>query len=294
MITVAGSINMDLVVTTDRTPNKGETLLGRDFQTNPGGKGANQAVAAARLGNMTNMIGHVGKDAFGVSLIENLTQQNVGTEYVKAKDGSSGIATITVAEGDNSIIVIPGANFLWESEEWEQYASIIQKSDVLVLQLEIPLNVVEAFADMANKVGTTIILNPAPAQALPAGLITLADYLTPNETECKELFGMKAEEAVAQFPNKLIVTEGEKGAVYHDGTSLVRIPVPGFPVKAVDTTGAGDTFNGALASAIAEGLTLRKAVSFANAAASLSVQHHGAQKGMPSREAVLQRLGELE
>ncbi|CDO04724.1 Ribokinase [Oceanobacillus picturae] len=292
MITVAGSINMDLVVTTDRTPNKGETLLGRDFQTNPGGKGANQAVAAARLGNTTNMIGHVGKDAFGVSLIENLTQQNVGTEYVKTKDGSSGIATITVAEGDNSIIVIPGANFSWELEEWKQYASIIQKSDVLILQLEIPLNVVEAFANMANKVGTTVILNPAPAQALPATLITLADYLTPNETECKELFGMEAEDAVAQFPNKLIVTEGEKGALYHDGTSLMRIP--GFRVKAVDTTGAGDTFNGALASAIAEGLALKEAVSFANAAASLSVQHHGAQKGMPLREAVLERLGELE
>ncbi len=292
MITIVGSINMDLVVSIDRAPNRGETLMGKNFHTNPGGKGANQAVAAARLGNSTSMVGHVGTDSFGTTLLNNLKEQNIETTYVKRKEGPSGIANITVAGGDNSIIVVPGANFSWEVREWEQYEDLITKSDLLVLQLEIPLNVVEAFADMANKRGTTVILNPAPAQSLPAGLIGNVDYITPNETECKEIFGMKAEEAVAQFPNKLIVTEGEKGAVYHDGTSLMRIP--GFPVKAMDTTGAGDTFNGALASAIAEGLTLKEAVSFANAAASLSVQHYGAQKGMPLRKAVLERLGELE
>lgn len=292
MITVVGSINMDLVVSIDRVPNRGETLLGKTFHTNPGGKGANQAVAAARLRSVTNMVGHVGTDAFGISLLDNLKEQNIDTTYVKRKEGPSGIANITVAGGDNSIIVVPGANFSWDAQEWEQYEELIAKTDVLVLQLEIPLVVVEAFAGMANKLGTTVILNPAPAQALPASLISNVDYITPNETECREIFSLHAEEAVAHFPNKLIVTEGKKGAVYHDGTSLVRIP--GFPVKAVDTTGAGDTFNGALASAIAEGQDLNKAVSLANVAASLSVQHHGAQSGMPKREAVLERLGEIE
>lgn len=292
MITVVGSINMDLVVSTDRVPKRGETLIGKNFHTNPGGKGANQAVAAARLGNTTNMVGHVGTDEFGTSLLDNLKEENIETTYVKRKEGPSGIANITVADGDNSIIMIPGANFHWDGNEWEQYEDLIAQSDVLVLQLEIPLEVVEAFAEMANKVGTTTILNPAPAQPLPASLTRNADYITPNETECKEIFGMGAGEAVSQFPNKLIVTEGEKGAVYHDGTSLVRIP--GFPVKAVDTTGAGDTFNGALAVAIAEGQDLNKAVSFANAAASFSVQHPGAQSGMPDRKAVLERLDDVK
>ncbi|WP_042221033.1 ribokinase [Oceanobacillus manasiensis] len=291
MITVVGSINMDLVVSVDRAPNRGETLIGKTFHTNPGGKGANQAVSAARLDHLTNMVGHVGTDAFGTSLLNNLKEQNIRTNYVKRKEGPSGIANITVAGGDNSIIVVPGANFSWEAKEWEQYDDLITKSDVLVLQLEIPLEVVEAFAEMANKRGTTVILNPAPAHSLPASLIRNVDYITPNETECMEIFSMNAEEAVSHFPNKLIVTEGEKGAVYYDGSSLVRIP--GFPVKAVDTTGAGDTFNGALATAIAEGQDLKKAVSFANAAASLSVQHYGAQNGMPEREAVLARLGEM-
>lgn len=289
MITVIGSINMDLVIQSDRLPVPGETILGESFQTNPGGKGANQAIAASKLGYPVQMVGKVGNDTFGDALLENLNASGVSIKRVKKSDDTaSGIASITVVNNDNSIIVVPGANFEWEDTEAESLRTVIRESDMIIVQLETPLAFVEAVVSIAYQEGIPSIVNPAPAQALTTKFMEEATYLTPNETECENLFHASVEEAVGKYPNKLIVTEGKKGAAYHNGEQLVR--VDGFPSEAIDTTGAGDTFNGALGVALSEGMPLDKAVCFANAAASLSVEKFGAQGGMPTREMVEYRL----
>lgn len=288
MITVVGSINMDLVVRTDRFPKQGETAMGNLYTTIPGGKGANQAVAAARLGSGVQMVGAVGTDAFGQVLAEGLDNEGVQIEHVKQLDGMSGIANILLSEGDNRIIVVPGANHLLEEEGMDDLESLFKASDLVILQLEIPLPVVQRTLEICKRIGTPTILNPAPSAGYRKEMEPYWTYLTPNESEAEEIFGEQWEDALEQFPNRLIVTLGKNGARYFDGGR--HVTVEGYETSAVDTTGAGDTFNGAFGVALSEQMPFEEAVRFANAAASLSVEKMGAQGGMPGREEVLRRM----
>lgn len=291
MITVIGSINMDLVVKTDDFPQQGETTLGNLFTTVPGGKGANQAVAAARLGGQVNMIGNVGNDVFGEELLENLNTNHIDvSRVVKSTETASGIANILLSEGDNRIIVVPGANYELTPSRINDIKDVIKASRLVVLQLEIPIPTIDYILQVCTDLKVPVLLNPAPAAGFDKRFMKQVSYLTPNETECEQIFGADLETALEEYPNKLIVTLGSEGARYFDGTKHVF--VKGFKTEVVDTTGAGDTFNGALAYALVEGLQLDEAVKFANAAGSLSVEKFGAQGGMPARQQVDERLAD--
>ncbi|MDY0257953.1 ribokinase [Gudongella oleilytica] len=283
-ILVIGSINADLVFQTDRRPEVGETVLGNSFITVPGGKGANQAVAAARLGAKVGFIGCVGDDANGRVMLENLQGQGVDIQGISILKGmSTGVAGIVLSGGENSIIVIPGANHLVTKEIIDEHIDLISSSRMVVLQFEIPVETVEYVLDLCSNKNVPVILNPAPAVDMVTHSILKATYITPNETELIHLFGNReVEDILKEYSNKLVLTQGKKGASFHNGEKLIH--VEGRPVKAVDTTGAGDTFNGALAVALAEGNELIKAVEFANKAAAISVTKLGAQGGMPGRE----------
>jgi ribokinase len=286
-ITVIGSINMDLVTSTDKIPKVGETLLGNSFHTIPGGKGANQAVAAARLGAEVTMIGCVGDDPFGKTLIDHLNSQGIHTENVEiAPDTSTGIASITLSQGDNSIIVVAGANNMVTPTFIDKNETNISNSSMLLLQLEIPLESVIRAVELAKKHQIPVILNPAPIQKLPKELLERVDFLTPNEHEQELLLSSinGTKEEVERIRAKCIVTKGSKGVVVHENSGEVEIP--GFQVDAVDTTGAGDSFNGGLAFALCEGLPLVDACRFANAVGGISVTKLGAQSGMPTRDEV--------
>lgn len=293
IITVVGSINMDLVTVTSKTPGKGETVLGERFYQIPGGKGANQAVACARLGAEVYMIGAVGTDSFGTSLKEHLQQEGIHVTNVKpVTHKETGIAAITVSEGDNRIIVVPGANEDVMPNDVEACEEMIAQSDICLIQLEIPLETVEKAAELAKKHGVTVILNPAPAQPLSKSLLDCVDWLTPNEHERPIIFQQVNEEAYA---NRLIVTEGEEGASVSINDELKQIQ--GYSVSVVDTTGAGDTFNGALAVALSKGMNVEEACRFANAAAALSVTKLGAQSAMPTETELyrfLEKVGDLK
>lgn len=286
-ITVIGSINMDLVTSTTQIPKVGETVLGHSFHTIPGGKGANQAVAAARLGADVTMIGAVGNDSFGKTLVEHLTNEGINTENImKVKDTSTGIASIIVSEADNSIIVVPGANNHITPEVIEKHEDKIINSNILLLQLEIPLESVIRAVELAKKQGVRTILNPAPIQKLPKKLLEMVDFLTPNEHEQTLLFDSidGTEEELAKFKEKCIVTKGSKGVmIYKNGE---KIEIPSIQVEAVDTTGAGDSFNGALATALCDGLDIEEACRFANVVGAISVTKLGAQTGMPTKKEV--------
>lgn len=289
MITIIGSINMDLVVQTNNFPKLGETTFGDLFTTAPGGKGANQAVAAARLGSNVNLVANVGNDAFGDELIENLRMNEVNTKYIsKSPETATGIANILLSEGDNRIIVVSGANHKLLPTRIDEIIDVVKASKMIVLQLEIPIVTIDYILDVCANLNIPVLLNPAPAAGFQKRFMDKITYLTPNETECEEIFGMNSESALEKYPNKLIITLGSKGARYFDGKQHVF--VKGFKTAVVDTTGAGDTFNGALAHALVEGLNLADAVKFANAAGSLSVEKFGAQGGMPSRKEVEERL----
>ncbi|KGR74209.1 ribokinase [Ureibacillus sinduriensis] len=288
MITVIGSINMDIAIQTEIFPKQGETVLGNLFTTIPGGKGANQAVAAARLGSQVQMVGAVGQDAFGKELHGNLINENVHVEGIAKTNSSTGIANILLNDNDNRIIVVPGANFDVDRSLIDQNMDLIKKSSLVMLQLEIPVDTIEYVLGLCEKLSIPILLNPAPAANYKPEWIEKVTYLTPNETECEVIFGADYETVLKQYPNKIIVTLGGDGAAYYDGAHIVK--VPGFKTKAVDTTGAGDTFNGAFAHAITEGKSIEESVQFANIAASLSVEKFGAQGGMPSIEKVNERL----
>ena len=290
MITVIGSINMDLVVDTTIFPKQGETVLGNLFTTVPGGKGANQAVAVARLGGDLHMVGAVGQDSFGKELTNNLKVEGIDTQFVYATDeAATGIANILLYEQDNRIIVVPGANALITPKEIDAAKSLIEKSEMVIMQLEIPADTVQYALQVCKDLNVPVLLNPAPAESFNPSWMDLVDYLTPNETECADIFSEDVESALEQYPNKLIVTLGSNGARYFDGKE--HIFIEGYKTKAVDTTGAGDTFNGALAYAVTNGQSLKEAVRFANIAASLSVEKFGAQGGMPTLQMVENRLG---
>lgn len=281
---------MDLVVTSSRRPGAGETVLGDSFKTVPGGKGANQAVAAARLGAEVAMIGRVGDDAFGKDILENFRANAVNTQNVKPVTHlESGTAHIILAEGDNSIVVVEAANREVTPAYVDEAAKVIRDADIVLIQQEIPEETVVHVSTLCAEFGTPLLLNPAPARTLSQEVIDNAAYITPNEHEAEILFqGMSPAQALRQYPNKLFITEGSKGVRYFDGTEEILVPT--YKVEAVDTTGAGDTFNAAFAVALAEGRALQESIRFANRAASLSVTKFGAQGGMPTRDEVEESL----
>ena len=265
-------------------------MLGQSFKTVPGGKGANQAVAAARLGAEVVMIGRVGDDSFGTDILENFKANHVNTSYVKpVTHCESGTAHIILAEGDNSIVVVEAANREVTPAYVDDVAEAIRHADIVLIQQEIPEETVIHVSQLCAEYQTPLLLNPAPAREVPQEVIDNASYITPNEHEAEILFkGMKPAEALRQYPNKLFITEGSKGVRYFDGNEEVLVPT--YKVEAVDTTGAGDTFNAAFAVALAEGKSIQDSVRFANRAASLSVTKFGAQGGMPTRNEVEESL----
>ena len=287
-IVVVGSINMDLVTQSPRFVGPGETILGERFLTIPGGKGANQAVAAARLGAEAALIGAIGNDAFGKQLRDGLAAENIDLGQLATLDAvASGTASITVAGGENQIIVVPAANARVTPAQVENAQALIARADAVLVQMEIPLETVEATLRLGHRLGTPVILNPAPAQKLPTDWLKLARYVTPNQHELAILLGADPEEdfraLMQRAPCPVVLTRGDEGAWYRErGEPLHQ---SGFAVDVVDSTGAGDTFNAALAVFLHEGLAT--AVRKACAAAALSVTKLGAQGGMP-------RLQELD
>lgn len=282
-ITVVGSISTDFVVTVNKRPKIGETIEGQSFATKFGGKGANQAVACSRLGAETHMIGAVGDDDFGERLLENLEENGISVNNVeRVTHCSSGSAFITLSDGDNSIVYIPGANAELNKSTIEKAEKLVASSDIVLVQNETPKHIVETLIDLCHELTTPILLNPAPAREINEEFMDKVSFLTPNETEFSVLFPEKSvKEILEKYPNKLILTLGEKGAQYFDGKEMIT--VPSFKSNnVVDTTGAGDTFNGAFAYAYASGMVIEESIRFANLAASLSIQKEGAQIGSPT------------
>jgi ribokinase len=292
-IVVVGSSSIDLVVTSPKRPIAGETVIGESFHIVPGGKGANQAVAAARAGAKVEMVGAVGNDQFGDMVLDNFRKQGVSTKFMKSvTNESTGIAHIVIAEGDNSIVVVPGANNKVDQSLVDRAKEAIKDASVVLLQLEIPLDTVMYVADLCKKWEVPVILNPAPAKILTLELVEKVTYLTPNEHECRTIFRDCAdvEELLKRYPNKIILSEGSQGVRYFDGDRFVRVPA--LSVDVVDTTGAGDTFNGVFAVALSQGLPLKQAIRYGCVAASLSVTKLGAQGGMPAMEEIRKHVGD--
>jgi ribokinase len=295
-IVVVGSSNTDMMIRLPRLPKPGETILGGEFLSAAGGKGANQAVGAARAGGKVTLIARVGRDSIGDQALRALTREGIDLAHVSRDAGAaSGVALIFVAkDGANSIAVAGGANARLSTRDIASAAHVIRRASLLVMQLETPLATVRAAAQLAAKADVPVILNPAPARPLPKDLMPLISVLTPNETEAELLTGVEVRDARgaakacailrSRGVPRVIVTLGARGAFVADdaGEELV----PGFKVKAVDSTAAGDIFNGALAVALTERRLLLDAVRFANAAAALSVTRRGAQPSAPQRTAI--------
>lgn len=281
-ITIVGSINMDLITVTDQVAAAGETVSGTHFETLFGGKGANQAIAASRLGADVSMISKVGDDAFGAEMIKNFEDNGVVTDGIAVEEKTpSGIANIIVSDKDNRIIIIAGANGQVDKAHVDNYTSVIKNSDMVLLQFEIPMDTIRHTLDICRKEEIPVIINPAPVTELEREYFEAATYITPNEHERAQLFKMR-EDGLPEYYEKLITTQGAQGASYfNDGREIL---IPPKNVDVVDTTGAGDTFNAAFAVAIAEGRTVEEAIYFANDAAGLAVRKLGAQSGMPMRE----------
>ena len=293
-IVVVGSINLDLVAATQRIPISGETVAGHSFQTFPGGKGANQAVAAARLGGSVSMIGRLGTDGFGSQLRHSLEESGVNTDGIEVVQGSSGVALITTgANGENAITVVASANAHLSAADLDAHLGLIRSAGILLTQLEIPLETVEHLAAIAIRERIPLVLDPAPAQLLPRSLLKCVDWLTPNETEACFLLrrapGELSEEVLKDASNALlalgsrnvILKLGRRGCyvALSDGT---RQLLPAYSVHAIDTTAAGDAFNGAFAVAVLNGQDPLGAALWASSAAAISVTRPGAQPSMPT------------
>lgn len=291
-IAVVGSLNMDMVVTAPRIPLKGETITGQALHFVPGGKGANQAVALGRLGADVSMFGCVGEDDFGRQLIHTLAANGVKADQVRTLQGqTTGVAMITVGDGDNSIVVVPGANGLVDRTYIDSIQDELLQSQMVILQLEIPLDTAVYVIDLCHRAGIAVLLNPAPAQELSPDLIEKLTFITPNEHEAAIVFADQGDyrELLRRYPEKLIITQGSAGASFASQNGEVH-QIPASPATVVDTTGAGDTFNAALAYAWSQAMTLETALVFANCAAGLSTEKFGAQGGMPTMAEVTARL----
>ncbi len=301
-VLVIGSANMDFTVAVPRLPTEGETVTGGTFYVSHGGKGANQAVAARRLGGEVRFVGCVGQDPQGDQVVDQLAAEGIPKDGVIRTGTATGVALIMVGrEGRNQIAVASGANLELLPELARMHAPLMPWAKVLLLQLEIPIQTVQWALATAREHGVLSILNPAPAQSLPDALLSLVDYLTPNATEAKLLTGVAvtgpesatqaAQHLLTRGVRRVIVTLGAQGALSCDGKSAVHFPA--FPVEAVDTTGAGDAFNGAMAVGLAAGGTWEEALPLANAAAALTCLKRGAQTSFPRRadvEAFMRKL----
>lgn len=296
-LTVVGSINLDHVIRVAQFPRPGETVIGQDYHIIAGGKGANQAVAAARAGARTRFIACVGEDAEAPALISGFANDGIDTESIERIKGvNTGVALIQVNQaGENTIALAAGANAHLTPEQLANYP-LTPDCHQLLLQLEIPLATNIAAAKNAKLLGATVVLNPAPAQALPASLLALVDIITPNETEAEQLTGIKVSDASSaaaaaehlhtQGIATVLITLGAKGVWLSEQGSSGQL-VPSFVVNAVDSTAAGDTFNGALLAALASAPSLLEAVRFAQAAAALSVTRRGAQTSIPYYDEII-------
>jgi ribokinase len=295
-ILVVGSFMMDMVVRTPRVPEMGETIIGNSFLRVPGGKGANQAVAASRLQGDVVMAGKLGNDIFADEFLEILRNEGIDTQYV-LRDSAlpTGIGNVTVDEtGNNRIIVVPGANLAYQPTDLNAIEDVIQKASVVMLQLEMHMATVEHAVDLAYKYGVPVILNPAPARALSDELLKKVTYLTPNKAEAEQLSDMKicdkkdvkrSADVLLRKGVKNVIITLEKDGAYFANASEERF-IPGFEVQPVDTVAAGDSFNGALAVAIVQGKDLKQAVGFANAVGALTVTHQGAIPSLPNLQDV--------
>ena len=301
-IVVVGSINLDLVVGADRIPKVGETVAGKTFNTFFGGKGANQAVAAAKLGYPVAMIGCVGTDAFGTQLREGLDDAGVDTVGVSIVEGPSGVALITTSSrGENNIVVVPGANEHLTPAFLEKAAPLLQRAGMILTQLEIPFDTVDYLAHIAERNDVPLMLDPAPARDLPMSLLRRVAWITPNETEIRELLKRRiesesdyyaaAECLLSSGTKNVLLKMGSRGALVAQQDGLKEI-VSAFPVDPVDTTAAGDAFNGGFAVGLMRGMNPIESAGFASAVAAISVTRAGAQPSMPTSAEVEQFLAE--
>lgn len=291
-IVVVGSVTMDMVTVTPRIPRTGETVIGTGFGATPGGKGANQAVAAARLGYPVQMVGNVGRDAYGPALLDNLARAGVDITSMEKVDGPSGLAPIFLAvSGENAIVVVPGANGKVDPAFVDRHAALIRSAGMVLCQLELPMQTVNHVITLCAQAGVPVMLDPAPAATLPEAIWNQVAWFTPNETEAAfYLDGISAPEDATRH----LLAKGLRGVVLKRGAegSYVAVAggkaawVPAFKVEAIDTVGAGDCFNGAFAAALLEGKEAWAAARFASAAAAISVTRRGAQASMPSRAEV--------
>lgn len=287
-IVVVGSINMDYVLKTEALPKLGETISAKSFTTVFGGKGANQAVAAARLGAEVIMIGAVGDDGIGVELRDNLTREGIHTEGVHSVDGASGVAMINVADnGDNTIVVYPGANANLGTEWVKQHEALIKSADCLMVQLEIPMDTVMEAVKIAAQNNVKVIFNPAPAKTFPDEIFQYVDVITPNETELMKISGKEdiiegARELITRGATSVVVTLGEQGSMFVDQENSYK--AGSFKVNAIDSTAAGDAFNAALAIKMIESNDMESALRFSNAVGALVTTKLGAQTSLPYKD----------
>jgi ribokinase len=291
-IVIVGSVTMDMVTRTPQIPRIGQTVIGIGFETTPGGKGANQAVAAARLGYPVNMVGKVGEDAYGPALLANLASAGVNTSAMETTAGASGLAPIFLSEaGENSIVVVPGANGHVDSASVDRHAALIRSAGMVLCQLEIPMATISHTLALCAEYGVPVMLDPAPAAPLPEAIWNQVAWFTPNETEAAfYLNGDSKPEDAAQH----LLAKGLRGVVLKRGAEGAYVAVAGgkaawvkaFQVEAVNTVGAGDCFNGAFAVALLENKDPWEAARFASAAAAISVTRPGAQESMPTRNQV--------
>ena len=289
-ILVIGSLNMDLVINTDRMPQAGETIHGKGFAHFPGGKGANQASACARAGGNVKMLGKVGDDAYGDILLKNLSQDGVNINGIEKEKISTGVAVITVFNGENSIILDKGANGLVDRDYIDRHIDAIDWADYIIMQYEIPMETVVYVAQIVKSKGKTLIIDPAPMMEAPSELYRMADIILPNETETAQLVGEgNDDEASVKKMYELgcknvIMTLGKKGSIYYNGENMINQPA--YKVKAIDTTGAGDCFTGSMVAALASDKTMEEALEFASKASAIAVGRRGAQPSFPWKSEV--------